>query len=97
MLGQPATATARASAACSVRVAADPAAFLTERPGAALAALRIAASRIDNLTKYLTDVKKQYADLTGHLGMVDTVLNALVHHQTRPVQTGSAREPDPEY
>lgn len=97
VLGQPATATARAAEACQLRVAEDPHAFFTERPGAALAALRIAASRLDNLTSYLADVKRQYADLSGHLGMVDSVLNVLVHHQSAPANTRSAREPDPEY
>ncbi len=97
VLEQSATATARASEPSILRVAEDPIAFLTERPGAALAALRTASSRLDNLTRYLTDVKRQYAELTGHLGMVDDVLNVLVHHQPSPARTGSAREPDPEY
>jgi CRP/FNR family transcriptional regulator, cyclic AMP receptor protein len=97
VLRQPATATARASAPTTVRVAADPLAFLTEKPGAALDVLRATSARLDALTRYLTDVKRQYADLTGHLTMVDDVLNVLVHHQPPPVRTGSAREPDPEY
>lgn len=97
VLDQPATATARASTECEMRVADDPIGFLTEHPGAALAALRTAASRLDNLTRYLTDVKRQFSEASGHLGMVDDVLNVLVHHQPAPIRTGSAREPDPDY
>jgi CRP-like cAMP-binding protein len=97
VLGQQATATARVTETSTFRVADDPIAFLTERPGAALEVLRLAATRLDALTRYLADVKRQYADLAGHLGMVDDVLNVLVHHQPRPARPGSAREPDPEY
>jgi CRP/FNR family transcriptional regulator, cyclic AMP receptor protein len=97
VLGQTATATARISETSTFRVADDPIAFLTDRPGAAIEVLRLAATRLDGLTRYLSDVKRQYADLAGHLGMVDDVLNVLVHHQPRPVRPGSAREPDPEY
>ena len=97
VLGQTATATARVSETSTFRVADDPIAFLSDRPGAALEVLRLAATRLDGLTRYLSDVKRQYADLAGHLGMVDDVLNVLVHHQPRPVRPGSAREPDPDY
>ena len=97
VLGQRATATARVTETSTFRVAADPIAFLTDRPGAALEVLRTAASRLDALTRYLADVKRQYADLAGHLGMVDDVLNVLVHHQPAPVRPGSAREPEPDY
>jgi CRP-like cAMP-binding protein len=97
VLGQTATATARVSEISTFRVADDPIAFLSDRPGAALEVLRLAATRLDGLTRYLSDVKRQYADLAGHLGMVDDVLNVLVHHQPRPVRPGSAREPDPDY
>jgi hypothetical protein len=39
-------------------------------------------------------VKQQFADLDGHLGMVDQILDRLVHHQA-PIgsSTGSARDP----
>jgi CRP/FNR family cyclic AMP-dependent transcriptional regulator len=94
VLGQPATATVRARAASVLHVSDDPIAFLTERPGAALAALRTAATRLDNLTRYLSDVKRQYADREGHLGMVDDVLDVLVHHQPAPARTGSRRDAD---
>jgi CRP/FNR family transcriptional regulator, cyclic AMP receptor protein len=97
VLQQPATATCRAQGPCRLRMAEDPIAFLTDNPGAALAALRTASTRLDNLTRYLGDVKRQYAEMSGHMGMVDDVLHVLVHHQPRPVQTGSVRDPDLDY
>ncbi len=94
VLGQPATATVRAVDDVAVRVVADPEAFLTERPGAALAVLRMTAARLDGLTQYLVDVKQQFSGLSGHLGMVDQILDTLVHHQGPRASTGSARDPE---
>jgi CRP/FNR family cyclic AMP-dependent transcriptional regulator len=94
VLGQPATATVRAAADVTVRVIDDPEGFLTERPGAALAVLRMTATRLDGLTQYLVDVKQQFSGLSGHLGMVDQILDTLVHHQGPRASTGSARDPE---
>jgi CRP/FNR family transcriptional regulator, cyclic AMP receptor protein len=94
LLGQPASATVRAVEGVHVKVVSDPLGFLTERPGAALAVLRTTASRLDGLTRYLVDVKRQFADVGGHLGLVDQILDQLVHHQGLPAQTGSTRDPE---
>jgi len=94
VLGKPATATVRATTDVVVHVAADPEAFLLERPGAALSVLRTTAARLDGLTQYLVDVKGQFAELEGHLGMVDRILDTLVHHQVPPARTGSVRDPE---
>jgi CRP/FNR family transcriptional regulator, cyclic AMP receptor protein len=94
VLARSATATVRASSDSQVRVVDDPLTFLVERPGAALAVLRTTASRLDGLTQYLVDVKRQFADMDGHLGMVDQILDTLVHHQGATARTGSARDPE---
>jgi CRP-like cAMP-binding protein len=94
VLRKPATATVRAETALEVHVAEDAERFLTDNPGAALAVLRMTASRLDGLTQYLVDVKTQFADLDGHLGMVDAILDRLVHHQAPQARTGSARDPE---
>jgi CRP/FNR family cyclic AMP-dependent transcriptional regulator len=94
VLGRPATATVRASSDVEVHVITEPEAFLTERPGAALAVLRMTASRLDGMTHYLVDVKRQFAGEEGHLGMVDQILDTLLHHQAPPIRTGSARDPE---
>ena len=87
VLDVPATATVRAARPTTLHVAADAVAFV----------LRTTAARLDGLTRYLSDVKQQYRDLSGHLGLVDEVLNVLVHHQPKPARPGSRREPDPDY
>lgn len=94
VLRQPATATARADTDVVVHVAEDPEWFLTERPGAALAVLRVTAARLDRMTQYLVDVKAQFAEDEGHLGMVGSILDTLVHHQGPAARTGSARDPE---
>lgn len=94
VLDKPATATARALTDLDVRVIADPEAFFAERPGAALAVLRTTAQRLDGMTQYLVDVKGQFAELEGHLGMVDRILDTLVHHQAPQTRTGSDRDPE---
>ncbi|MBK9738711.1 MAG: cyclic nucleotide-binding domain-containing protein [Actinobacteria bacterium] len=94
VLGKPATATVRATTDVEVRVIDDPEGFLIERPGAALHVLRTTAARLDGLTQYLVDVKSQFAGTEGHLGMVDQILDTLVHHQVPAARTGSARDPE---
>jgi CRP/FNR family transcriptional regulator, cyclic AMP receptor protein len=93
VLGRPSNAEALAASTVICHVIEDPEAFLTERPGAAMAVLRVTASRLDGITKYLVDVKRQFADKEGHLGMLGPIIDALEHHQgtARP---GSARDPD---
>ena len=94
VLDRPATATVRAVGEVRFRVVADPLAFLTENPGAALSVLQVTASRLDGLTHYLVDVKQQFAGMSGHLGLVDRILDQLVHHQAPPLVTGSVRDPE---
>jgi CRP/FNR family cyclic AMP-dependent transcriptional regulator len=94
VLDQPATATVRAATDSQVRVIDDPETFLVERPGAALSILRMTAGRLDGLTQYLVDVKSQFADEDGHLGMVGEIVDVLIHHQAPAVRTGSARDPE---
>jgi CRP-like cAMP-binding protein len=94
VLDRPATATVRAEDEVRVHVTDDPVGFLTDQPGAALDVLRMTASRLDGMTHYLVDVKRQYADADGHLGMVDRILDTLLHHQGQPPAPGSERDPE---
>ena len=94
ILGRPATATVRAKSDARLHVTDDPIGFLTDRPGAALQVLRMTASRLDGMTQYLVDVKRQYAGAEGHLGMLDRILDSLLHHQGPRASPGSARDPE---
>jgi CRP/FNR family transcriptional regulator, cyclic AMP receptor protein len=93
VLRTPATATVRCLRPSTFRVADDPMAFLTSHPGAALEMLRVSAGRVDALTRYLVDVKQQYADQDDHLGMLDTVLDVLANQQVPRARPGSVRDP----
>jgi CRP/FNR family transcriptional regulator, cyclic AMP receptor protein len=94
VLNRPATATVRAVGEVRLRVTDDPIAFLSDRPGVALEVLRTTASRLDGMTHYLVDVKQQYADAGGHLGMVDRILDTLLHHHGPSASPGSERDPE---
>lgn len=94
VLDRPATATVRAEGDVRVHVSDDPVGFLSDRPGAALEVLRMTASRLDGMTHYLVDVKRQYADAEDHLGMVDRILDTLLHHQGAASSPGSRRDPE---
>ena len=97
VLGRPSSASVRALDDVTVLEAVDGAAFLTAHPEALLEVARTLATRLDNLTGHLVDVKRQYSGTDSHLGMLDDVLSTLMHAQARTVQPGSARLPDPDY
>jgi CRP/FNR family cyclic AMP-dependent transcriptional regulator len=94
VLDRPATATVRAETEVQVHVSDDPIGFLSDRPGAALDVLRMTASRLDGMTQYLVDVKRQYADADDHLSHVDRILDTLLHHQGAAARPGSQRDPE---
>jgi CRP-like cAMP-binding protein len=97
VLDRPSSATVRALSDVILLEAVDGAAFLTEHPEVLFEVARTLATRLDNLTGHLVDVKRQYGGTDSHLGMLDEVLSTLMHHPSRPVSPGSARLPDPDY
>ena len=54
------------------------------------------ARRLDTINGYLVDLRHQYGD-RDNLGMVDTVLESLRHHQARTAEPGSERQRDAPY
>jgi CRP-like cAMP-binding protein len=97
LLHAPATATVRARGECRFRVSDDPEAFLRARPEVALAVASMLARRLDTLTRYLVDVRAQYAGRDDHLGIVDMVLESLSHQQGAEPDPGSDREAEAPY
>jgi CRP/FNR family cyclic AMP-dependent transcriptional regulator len=97
LLGIPPTATVRALERSRVFVVEDGLAFLSSRTDLALAVARLLARRLNGVTSYLADLKKQFEDHQSHLGIVDKVLETLVHEQNpeEDITPGSDREPDP--
>ncbi|HUG09557.1 MAG TPA: cyclic nucleotide-binding domain-containing protein [Opitutaceae bacterium] len=76
------TADVRAAEASALYVIEEPHKYLREHPEFHLHVSELLARRLSALVKYLTDVKQQYEG-HDHLGMVDEVLETLVHRQPR--------------
>ena len=83
LLGTPHTATVRATQPSAFYIVENPMASLETTPKLCLHVCELLARRLDALNKYLVDVKHQYEG-HDHLGMVDSVLETLLHRQPRP-------------
>ena len=97
LLGVPATADVRAIEPSVLAVIDDAATMLEQEPGLPLALARLLAARLQVMTTYLVDIKQQYADHEGGLGMVDVVLGSLMQAPGSRSELRSERDPDPEY
>jgi CRP-like cAMP-binding protein len=97
LLGIAATADVVASEPSVVAVIADASALLEGESGLPVALARLLATRLHVMTGYLADIKNQYADHEGGLGMVDVVLGSLMRGSGARSELGSARDPEPEY
>jgi len=95
LLDSPHTATVRALAPTRMYVAEQATTFLQSHTDLACQVARLLARRLHGVTTYLADLKRQFEDHTDHLGMVDEVLEALVHQQDEEFSPGSERDPDP--
>jgi CRP/FNR family cyclic AMP-dependent transcriptional regulator len=82
LLNTPHTATVRAARPCDFYLVENARAFLEATPAMSLHLCELLAGRLDSLNKYLVDVKHQFTG-DGHLGMVDEVLEALLHRQPK--------------
>jgi CRP/FNR family cyclic AMP-dependent transcriptional regulator len=97
LLGVPATADVVASEESVLAVIDDAEAMLERTADLPLALARLLAARLHVMTTYLADIKQQYADHEGGLGMVDVVLGSLMRSSGNRSALGSERDPDPEY
>jgi CRP/FNR family transcriptional regulator, cyclic AMP receptor protein len=79
------TATVRTITPCVFREVAEPAAFFLRNPEVALHMAMILARRLDSLNRYLVDIKHQFKDRADHLGIIDEVLDALMHKHPRRI------------
>jgi CRP-like cAMP-binding protein len=97
LLGIPATADVVAGERSVLAVIDDADTMLGGGSGLPLALARLLARRLQVMTTYLADIKQQYADHEGGLGMVDVVLGSLMRSTGPRTTLGSERDPDPEY
>jgi CRP/FNR family cyclic AMP-dependent transcriptional regulator len=97
LLDVPATADVVAAESSDLAVIEDARSLLQSEATLPLALARLLASRLRAMTTYLADLKLQYADHEGGLGMVDVVLGTLLRGPTAQSELGSVRDPNPEY
>jgi CRP-like cAMP-binding protein len=97
LLDGEATATVTTLDECVFRRTDNPLAVLREQPGFALEVATVLARRLDLVTRYLADVRVQYADRQDHLGVVDEVLESLLQRRSTKADPGSEREPEAPY
>jgi CRP-like cAMP-binding protein len=94
LLGTDRSASVVAVEPSTVRIIGDPAAFFADHPDVALELARQLAGRLHRLLAYLADVRSQYADAEGHLGVIDSVLGRLASRPPVDIEPGSDRSPD---
>ena len=75
----------------------DPDLLVSEHPEVAVEIATTLARRLDLVTRYLADLRNQYADSDDHLSVVDEVLESLLQRQVPTEEPGSEREPDAPY
>lgn len=85
LMNVPHTASVRATTPTSFYLVTDPSAFLAQNPFVSIHLCRLLARRLDAMNKYLVDVKQQFAG-HDHLGMLDTMLDTLIHRQPKARQ-----------
>ncbi|MEM6883385.1 MAG: cyclic nucleotide-binding domain-containing protein [Verrucomicrobiota bacterium] len=83
LLKKPASADVIATEDVVCHIAENPLEFLRSHPDIAVQVGVALAYRVDAATKYLVDVKEQMKEVSDHVGMVDGVLDAIVHRDVK--------------
>lgn len=93
LLSMPHMATVRALTPCRAHQSTDAQAFLKAHPQIAFHLSRMLAQRLNGVTSYLVDLKRQFEGEASHLGFVDEILECLVNNQGPAFKPGSDRDP----
>lgn len=94
LLDVPHTATVRAISPSRTYVIERAGDFLRSNTELAFLLAKLLAKKLNSITTYLVDLKRQFEDREDHLGMVDEVLETLLHQQVEEHTPGSDRYPD---
>jgi CRP-like cAMP-binding protein len=95
LLDQPHSTTVRAVRASRFYVFSEPRAFLEQNPAVCLHLCEQLARRLVSVTSYLAEIKHQFAG-HDHIGMIDDVLDKLMHRTPRarvPARPSAVDEP----
>ena len=93
LLAMPHMATVRALSPARAYVSENGDAFLRSNSEIAYELSKMLAQRLNGVTGYLVDLKRQFEDHDSHFGIVDEILESLVHQQPADVSLGSDRSP----
>lgn len=96
LLLTPHTASVRTLRDSNFHVLPDPKGFLERNPAVAMHLCELLARRLEALTRYLMDVKQQFSG-HDHLGLVDGMLDTLIHRQPKAriaPRASTARDPE---
>lgn len=93
LLDLPHMATVRAVKPSRLYKVEDPAEFLRSSTEVCYHLAHLLAQRLHSVTNYLVDIKEQYKDRDDHLGMIDEILDTLIHQQGQNPTPGSDRDP----
>jgi CRP/FNR family cyclic AMP-dependent transcriptional regulator len=86
LLDQPHSADVRALVRSTFHVVEDAKVFLEQEPAVASYLAVILAQRLDALNRYLVDVRNQFREFDDHVGMIDEVIDSIVHRHPRTVE-----------
>ncbi len=95
LLGIPHTASVRAAAPSKLYIIDEAYQHVHENPSFLFPIARLLARRLKNSTDYLVDLKRQFAGQKDHFGMVDEVLDSLIHQQDEDFIQERELPPDP--
>lgn len=90
LLDHPHIATVRVTAESRFREIADPMPFLRAHSDAAVHVAILLAQRLNGVTSYLVDLKREQDERRGYSAKVDEVLANLLHLQVRPKAVGNS-------
>jgi CRP/FNR family transcriptional regulator, cyclic AMP receptor protein len=95
LLDAPHTASVKALRPSRAFLVDDVGKFLQAAPQVMHHIAALLALRLQLVTGYLADLKRQYAEHSNHLGMVDEVLGTLLHQQRQETIAGPSQGSDP--
>ena len=93
LLNNPHMATVKSIKTTNLYVVNDAADFLKSNTDITFHLAKTLALRLNGVTSYLVDIKKQFEGSEDHFGMVDEVLESLIYNQDdEQIELGSDRD-----
>ena len=95
LLDSPSTADVVARGEVTLRVVADPTTFFSEHPELALFVARQLAARLARVTGYLADLRDEFGDADGQMGLVPQIVSELLTWRRLTAEAGERFTEEP--